>query len=792
MKPYQPVKTELLAPAGSLESFFAALESGADAVYCGLQDFSARAKAKNFSLSDMARMTAYAKGMGRKLYVPLNTLVKEAELTRLVEVLGALEEMGIDAVILQDLSVWRLIRDHFPGLKLHSSTQMTVHNAAGVNQLESMGFERAVLARELSLEEIRVLRRNSRIELEHFIHGALCFSFSGQCYFSSWLGGKSGNRGRCAQPCRRRYSYRQKPGYYFSTNDLSALDHIQELAQAGVVSFKIEGRMKSAEYVATVVGAYRRVMDASEKKRAEAIALAKEDIKNSFGRRPTKGFLLGGPPADIAMPSAKGATGQFLGELAQVKGKDISFKTKVALLVGDRLRIQPRTDEAGTAFTVKTLLKGEKRTAEVVPGTFVTVPSPFPGKFKPGDAVFKVSSREAFTLSDSACRKRLSQAPAKALGVRLAADLFGSTLLLRAEAAGRKLEKSFEIETFPALNHPLSEEVLQEAFEKTGHAGLRLEAFSCGTLPEVVIPPSLLKQVRRDFYALVEEQVISNRHEERRRREQAAIRSLSLPPARSSGRQQLCVAIAQARDLHILKDPAVDRVVVPLTPENLREAQTQAGRLGERRQHVEWDLPFILWDSEAKAYRSALEQLVASGYRCFRLNNLGHFPLFEGLENVQLHAGYRLFCLNSQAMQGWGELGASSLCLYPEDDRENLRELLSKDAGPEPELMVYGSIPLIVSRIPIKDVRPISPVLSDRGDAYRVEGRGGLTILRSETDFSWLGKVAELRQLGARRFLIDLTHLGPFSVRGKQVLDAWKKGRDLPGTSVFNFDMGME
>lgn len=184
----RPGKPELLSPAGSLEAFFAAMESGADAVYCGLRDFSARAKAKNFTLEDLGGMTAFAHGKGRRVYVTLNTLVKERELPALAETLSHLEALAVDGVILQDLAVWRLAREYFPALELHASTQMTVHNAAGVRMLERMGFKRAVLARELSLEEIKALRSRTSMELEHFIHGALCFSFSGQCYFSSWLG----------------------------------------------------------------------------------------------------------------------------------------------------------------------------------------------------------------------------------------------------------------------------------------------------------------------------------------------------------------------------------------------------------------------------------------------------------------------------------------------------------------------------------------------------------------------------------------------------------------------------
>ncbi|MEK6200886.1 MAG: U32 family peptidase, partial [Desulfobulbaceae bacterium] len=219
--PAKPGQTELLAPAGSMEAFFAALDQGADAVYCGLKEFSARARARNFTLADVERMTSYAHSQNTHLYITLNTLINEAELPKLVDILASLAAIPVDGLIIQDLGVWRLARLHFPQLPLHASTQMTVHNAAGVKMLEQMGFTRAVLARELSLTEIAELRSQTSIELEHFVHGALCFSISGQCLFSSALTGMSGNRGRCAQPCRRRLHNRKQPGYHFSTSDLS-------------------------------------------------------------------------------------------------------------------------------------------------------------------------------------------------------------------------------------------------------------------------------------------------------------------------------------------------------------------------------------------------------------------------------------------------------------------------------------------------------------------------------------------------------------------------------------------
>ncbi|ABA87327.1 peptidase, U32 family [Syntrophotalea carbinolica DSM 2380] len=789
--PHTSKYPELLAPAGSLEAFFAAMESGADAVYCGLKEFSARAKARNISMTDLEGMLAYAHKLDRRIYVTLNTLIREEELPRLTEILAGLEALGVDAIILQDLSVWKMIRDHFPGLPLHASTQMTVHNAAGIRTLERMGFKRAVLARELTLEEITAIRRETTLELEHFIHGALCFSYSGQCLFSSWLGGKSGNRGRCAQPCRRRYSYRQKYGYYFSPNDLSVIDLLPELQQAGVGSLKIEGRMKSAEYVANVVAAYRRALDAAPGQRKQALKQAKECLKQSFGRLPTKGFLPGPKPTDIAIPSLKGATGRFLGEISALRGGDLSFKSRDRLHLGDRIRIQPKSDQAGTAFTIKELRLGRRNVKAAPAGSLVTVPSTFRDTFRIGDAVFKVSSEQAFTMSEAACRRKLQQAGKIPDHIDLHIELQDETLTLAGRSGAVVLEQSYDVPVFPASDSPLSSDTLRSVFERSGKHELVLGNLSTGPLPPVVIPPSRLKEVRRLFYQAVCDQL--GTADRQNRQQHLANAKHALLPHRSSPvspqKRLITVAMDRMRDSHLLNDPLVDRIMLPLTVSNVQQL---GQRLSGREDRVIWDIPFVLLGSDWQECRRAVRILVERGFRTFRLNNLGHFPLFDGLPQLTLLSGWRLFTLNSQAALAWNELGISEATLYLEDDRTNLAALLQRDTGIETNLTVYASVPLITSRIPIRGVRSDSPILSDRNDAYRVTQRGGQTVVSSTTDFSLLGHLPELEHMGCHRFIIDLSHVGPFSAQGKQVLEAVRRGGNISGTSDFNFESGME
>ena len=268
---------ELLAPAGSIEALYAAVCAGADAVYVGGKSFGARAYAENFDTAALARAAEYCHIKGVKLYVTVNTLVYDRELDALSDYVGELWRIGVDAIICADLGVAREIRRRVPNMELHASTQMSVHNTLGADKAYLLGCERVVLARELSLDDIKSAVDNSKAEIEIFLHGALCVCHSGQCLFSSLVGGRSGNRGECAQPCRLPYNNGKYP---LSLCDLSLARHIKELCDLGVSSLKIEGRMKSPDYVYNVTSIYRRLLDEMRDARGEEIDL----LKATFSR----------------------------------------------------------------------------------------------------------------------------------------------------------------------------------------------------------------------------------------------------------------------------------------------------------------------------------------------------------------------------------------------------------------------------------------------------------------------------------------------------------------------------
>jgi putative protease len=389
-------KSELLAPAGSINVFERAIEAGADAVYIGAPALNARALSKDFSPAEIAAMIDHAHTRGVKLYLAANSLLKEDEIPQALDTLAMLDALQPDGLIIQDLGVLHLCKKYFPQLRLHASTLLGAHNSLAVRQFEKMGFDRIVLARELTVKEISTITRKAKAEIEVFIHGALCFSYSGLCIFSSYLGGKSGMRGRCVQPCRRRYHWnktRTKPGYFFSMNDLSGIDLIHRLQKAGVSSFKIEGRLKSSHYVSSVVKAYRMILDAEPGNR-DGLAEAKGLLDQAMGRKTVPGYLNAAQSKNLISPYHSGNIGLFLGKTGKVTGKGrVSLLLKRSVEVGDRLRLHQEGSGNRVPFTLKTMTRKDRKVKRASRGDPVMLE--VPAMVKKGDSIFKVNSREA-------------------------------------------------------------------------------------------------------------------------------------------------------------------------------------------------------------------------------------------------------------------------------------------------------------------------------------------------------------------------------------------------------------
>lgn len=352
---------ELLAPAGQVESFWAAVENGADAVYLGLKQLSARASATNFSLEELAVLLPFAHKRKVSIYVAVNSILTAGDVPRTLDLLQALADLKVDALIVQDPGIFFLSRQFFPALRLHASTLMAIHNHAGVNQLERMGAQRVVLARELDLKEITEIATRTTVELEIFVHGALCYSYSGLCLASSFRGGHSGLQGRCVQPCRLPFKQGRKEGFYLSCNDLCLLPRLPDLKNLRIAAFKIEGRMKSADYIAKVVRAYRLVLDATPKNEKDALLQARDMLAKSPSRRLTVGYFADNPSAEILSPHRSGSSGQWVGTIKRVEGQQMLVVLRHDLHPGDRMRPEASQGKERQAFTVSEVFSEEGR-----------------------------------------------------------------------------------------------------------------------------------------------------------------------------------------------------------------------------------------------------------------------------------------------------------------------------------------------------------------------------------------------------------------------------------------------
>lgn len=512
---------ELLAPAGSPEALAAAVAAGADAVYLAGRRFGARHYAANFSDEELRSAVDYAHLRGVRVYVTVNTLIRDAELPDVARYLLWLYETGVDAVLVQDAGVASLAREAVPDLPLHASTQMAIHNREGVARAAREGFSRVVLARELTLAEVEDIAGVQGIGIEVFAHGALCYCYSGQCLLSSVIGGRSGNRGMCAQPCRKPYrlvtaetddygrpkDLRAVPGedrYLLSTRDLSVYPRLDLLARAPVASLKIEGRMRSVDYVATVTSIYRHALDAIAA--GEAWSPSREDMRDlalAFNREFTEGYILGA--SDIMARDRPGNRGILLGT---VTGYDPRRQEATVHLAGD---LAPRSGD-GLAFCTD---DPDSDVGAVVRGTpavrrgmvRLSVPAPVTS----GAKVFLTRSAD---LEERA--KRIMEKPLKPLPLDVAVVWEDGTPCLEAVVAqhgGESLRVRYrpDLVMEPARNRPLTGEQIAEQFGKTGGTPFTIRNLDLRYPGGLFSPLGELNRVRRAFLERVEDAVLAAR-----------------------------------------------------------------------------------------------------------------------------------------------------------------------------------------------------------------------------------------------------------------------------------------
>jgi U32 family peptidase len=838
-------KPELLAPAGSPEAFHAAMEYGADAVYLGLKKFSARDNAVNFTETELDHAVGHAHALGRKVYVALNTIVQEAEWPELLGSLAYCEEIGVDAIILQDMGVLRAIREHFPRLKWHASTQMLIHNVEGARWAERNGFERAILARELTLDEIRDIRARVNMELETFIHGSLCYSYSGLCLFASQEEGRSGNRGKCTYICRENFQSSTGDGKAFSMKDLFAPTEVGELTRIGVHSLKIEGRRKAPLYVACVTDLYRRLIDGEDLDIEEY----KRRLKLIYARETTSLFLHRSHgevkvQADIVESEPSGI---YLGTVERVHEGRAHFRAATAFERHDGILARSLGNgDKGARFGADRINLHGNRVFKANPGDEISLP--VPDDVAKGHELRLVSSNEIKRLYPT----RLPAKPEHAripvhLEVSLRVDQGGGRLSELGmpgliEITGRvynlEVRREYPCKLLFADRHPLDEERLQSFFERLGNTRFELRSFGAVIPGGVFIPAAEVNESRRRFFEALDQAVRNLRSKNR----ELAVESIVRAPRRdtqAAGPTRFSALVDRAEYLEHLPMDELEEVTLDIangTKESVLQAFERWGdklRVGVPVIARAWNTPML---------RAKLRALFEAGARRFRVSNFGglefvarathcdeqrqvdtihmvrrsrtvatragvaifepQVPEFEG-HGLDIAADWPCYVMSRETARSWLEQGLSRVTLNVEDGIENLKPLL-RDYGALAEVVVYQDTPLftgetcvhanLLGHCPGKarcDFTSTELTAPD-GNKYLAVDHWCRTIILNTQPFAWTHRVKELEAAGASRFRLDFIHRTYQPEEITNICQTALNQKPIPQTHEGNWQRGLQ
>lgn len=734
---------ELLAPAGTKEALLAAIESGANAIYLAGNMFGARAYADNFDEAGMREAIRLAHLRNVQIHVTVNTIVDDNELAALKKYLRFLAEAGADAVLVQDLGVARVVRETVPELPMHASTQMTVHNLDGVLALEKMGFSRVVLSRELTLEAIRHICANSHVEIETFVHGALCVCYSGQCLMSSVIGGRSGNRGRCAQPCRLPYTLVDERNndllgntagkYLLSPRDMKGIELLPQLLEAGVSSLKIEGRMKRPEYVAIVVGSYRRAIDSYLAGSFQVPAEDSKALTQIFNRDFTTAYLEKKQGRNMMSDKRPNNRGLMLGRVLDFDrdSRLVTIKLATELSVGDQVdfwvkvggrvtttiqQLQLVTGQQGAkkksggkgkqnakaGINLQQLVPVESAEAGAVAAFQVE------GWVYPGDRAFKVYDA---ALMEAAKAMYNSGAPVRRIPVqaRVHAAVGEPLSIQMKDADGNQAQAATEYIGQEAMKRPLSKETVEKQISRLGTSIFTLTDLQTDIQGQVMVPVSEINEVRRQCVEQLE---------------QARMHQYGVKAAQASKQARAALLAGKAQ---LAQETAAVRskgTGITVVADNLAKtaAALQAGATtivfgGESYSHEAITLPMyekavalakaagaklifntprIIRDAELPAFHKWLQAVDSYGGDGISVHNIGTYEAAREYTNLPIWADYSLISYNQETLQHFQELGLAGAVLSPELNFTQVEKLAAQSQLPL-ECLVEGNLELMVS-----------------------------------------------------------------------------------------------
>ncbi len=655
----------------------AAVQNGANAVYLGVENFNARYSATNFNLDDLEKAINYAHLRNVKVHLALNTLIKNDELETAIQIASKAYTLGIDAIIVQDLGLASILIKSFPDLPIHASTQMTIHNLEGVIEAEKLGFKRVVLSRELSCPEIEYICKNSNIEIESFIHGALCISYSGQCLFSSMIGGRSGNRGKCAQACRLPYELIENEtlidkGYLLSPKDLCGLEFLPQLINAGVCCFKIEGRMKSPEYVGIVTKIYRKYIDKFLNNYNYIIdEKDKLDLLQVFNRGNfSSGHLSSEYNNNLIYKFKPNNMGIYIGNVSNYnenKGH-ISLKLNYPLSIGDSISFEKENSQ----YTVSELMIGNTNISSAEPNNYVKI-GRMKGSIKPGDKIYKISSKDLIdsikpTYSGNEFIKN------KLIGeiniyenspITFKVKLFNNSKI-------NTIIKS-DIMPVPAVNAPISKERIIAQLSKTNNTSFEFEKIIVNLGENLYISSiSKLNELRRNALSQLENMIIDSY-------KRLPI-SVTLPIydnisyCDNSKISLLLNILNNEIDYYNLKN--IDKLYIPLKYFCNKNYSDLLRNLSNNF-NVYIYMPTIIRDNYRNLFINNIQNaLNLYNIKGFVISNLGDLVLLKDyIENYEIISNYTLNVFNNESVLELLKYGINTITLSPELNRDDIKDI---------------------------------------------------------------------------------------------------------------------
>lgn len=759
---------ELLAPVGSFDSLKAAVQNGANAVYLGGKDFSARASANNFDREELKEAVKYAHIRDVRVFVTTNTLIKQNELEDFVEYAKFLYDIDVDAIIMQDIGAAMLIHELLPDFELHASTQMVAHSLEDVQYLESIGFKRVVLARELTVEEIKYICDNTNVDIEIFVHGALCVCYSGGCLMSSMIGNRSGNRGRCAQPCRQKYTMidistgeeiHNNGDYLLSTKDLNTIEEIDKIIDTGVLSLKIEGRMKKPEYVATVIKSYRDAIDEYETtKKVNISDETMEDLYTIFNRKFTKGLILGEVGEEVMNSNVPNNQGLYVGKVVDYnkKAKRLKIKLEGTLKKGDGINLG--------GGTIGRIIKGKDIAQIGYKGE--TIELDFIGEAKKNQLVFKTSDTD---LIDRA-QKTYTQ------DKEFAKSLIDAEISIKLDSYPelRLIDKNENIVTVQgdklvekALKVALSEEKIETQIKKLGNTPYEIDQLKINLDEGVSMPISLINQMRREAIELLDNARISVKG--RMYKDNDIKYSPKIYSRNADNKSKIRVKVNNIEALKSILNLDIDMIYYE-DVSTIEQAMTMANANNKK----------LIYSASRIVRNREYKRLEKSEEYCrdhVQISALGQVKYYkENSESVKFDVDYYLNPFNSETINHYKKEGAETVCISQELNLHEIKET-TQYTDLEIETVAYGYIPMmlseycpmgVVARSCKKDKRCANCkeskyVLRDfKGEEYRVSQDifCRSTIYNSSAN-CLINNLDELSEAGINIFRLDFTHETP-------------------------------